>query len=410
MPYADPRDIEAQLNHILNRLAAETYSHEGDTSPTRDKRYADETVVESRRKAGYRILEAIGSNPSHPYWGDLSEYVTVAHRSIIPPCLGEIGIPEIKAYPDTYFLERSVVGTTQSGVSTTTFSLADAFSSADVGMFVYLGGVLYGEITGATSDTIEVDAAGPGAPQAGVDIEIRSLRSESFLPGVPAAADWIESVRSDRLGTYTNPLGDGQQPHNELQGTGLPSSVCWRYSTDNGVLRFTGHECRIPMVKLPDLPYREKSSIVASPLVILLTGSNNVELASGSWTTADIGRTVVTSVGNMDGQIISISGVSNEIALLSGPPSDATPLTAIPATVYENSLADFVDTRIPVDLAALNVKLALPLLVKEGDNAFRIAITLGNEGERELINIKSGGIKVNPIDPARLIQFSQRVT
>lgn len=92
--FADWRDINAHLNHLLNRSGT-VFSHLGDTGASADDRYNDDVINSARRLAAYRIIEAIASKVNHPYWGLLAAFEEVQHGAVIPPYYGEIGIPEI---------------------------------------------------------------------------------------------------------------------------------------------------------------------------------------------------------------------------------------------------------------------------------------------------------------------------
>lgn len=254
--FANVTDIEAQLNHICNRAQDGVFSATGDTGQSADKRYSDDAITESRRKAAYKIFDALASNLSHPYWSYLSDEVELAHGDPIPPHYGEIGIPLISPY------------------------------------------------TGA-----------------------------DFREGFPADGDEIESYRNDELGTFSDLYGSGTQAHNARTADNVLSPMALRYSTDNGVIKFTGAACKLMMVKIPN---------------------------------TDEGDDINTS--------------------------------------------DMADTMMPVTLSALNVKLALGLLIKEGDNLFRVAAWLAQEGEKELINIKMGAIHAQPIDPQKVIAMAQRMS
>lgn len=257
--FANWQDITAQINHITNRLAAGVFSHLGDTGESADKRYTDAAVNDARRKAAYRIFEAIGSNPSHPYWGILKTDVDFGYGDPIPPYYGEIGEPLI-------------------------------------------------------------------SPSAG--LEART--------GFPADPDEIESYRGDIAGTFSNLYGAAAQEHDELTDDDVISPLSLLYSTNNGVIIFTGYECTIPMIVVPQG--------------------------------------------------------------LTSPEADTT------AAEY------MADTKMPIPLSTLNAKLALPGLVKEGDNLFRVAMYLGEQAERELTILKGGAVKVAPIDVGKAIQVSQRVS
>lgn len=251
--FADVDDITSQINHICNRSPANVFSPVGDTSESADKRYSDGAIESARRMAAHKIFSAIGSNPSHPYWGQLKTDVPVANGGVIPPYYGEIGVPQI------------------------------------------------------------------------------SVNGGTYRNGYPADGDEIDSWRNDESGTFSNFYGtEDDQAYNETTDPDdVMSPMALKYNTGGGVLVYTGSNAKIPMIAVP---------------------------------------------GNL---------------------SDAE---------------DMADNKIPFNLAALNVKLALPLLVKEGDNLFRTAAFLGQQGENELLQVAGGAVKVQPIDVAKAIQLSQRAT
>ena len=256
--FADWHDITAQINHIVNRSPDGQFTHLGDTGDSADKRYSDDAVNDSRRKAAYRIFEAIGSNPSHPYWGWLKSDVDFNYGDRIPPYYGEIGEPQIEPY------------------------------------------------SGAEPQT-----------------------------GFPADPGQIESYRLDQAGTYSNLYGNGTVSHDDVTADEVTSPLSLLYSTNNGVVLYTGHDCTIPMILVPQ-------------------------------------------------------GVSSP-------------------TVGLNAAEYMADEKMPTPLQALNVKLALPGLVKEGDNLYRVAMFLGEQGERELIMVKGGQVKIQPINVAKSIEWAQKM-
>lgn len=250
--FADYRDIDAQINHICNRSPQGGFSEFGDTGQTADKRYSDDAVTESRRKAAYRIFDNIGANLSHPFWGTLSELVDLDYGDTIPPYFGEIGIPQI----------------------------------------------------------------------------LPTSRDEVYRTATSADSDEIESYVEDEIGAFSDLYGNGKQAADKRGRNRVLSPMALRYSTEQDVIQFTGAACQIPMILIP-------------------TGDD---------------------------------------------------------------LADMMDNKMPVTLSALNVKLALHLLIKEGDNLFRVAQYLGALGEAELASIKTGATHVVPIDPQKLIALSQKMT
>lgn len=68
--------------------------------------------------------------------------------------------------------------------------------------------------------------------------------------GVPAAPDEIDSYRDDAtLALYTGAL-DGGTPHDQADPQGMPSAISCRYSIINGLIKFTGLSCQIPLIQL----------------------------------------------------------------------------------------------------------------------------------------------------------------
>jgi hypothetical protein len=256
--FADYQDINAQIIDILNANEASTFSETVDTSDSGDERRSDAAIDEARRKSAYRIFAAIGMNPAHPYWGELSTLETVVHNATIPPCYGNIGTPLIQPY--------------------------DGFTGGNAG----------------------------------------------FLTGLPKPAGDIESARLNTKGSVTNYFNSQTvQAHNEARATDVMSPVsCW-YSTQNGTLQFTGFAAKVPMIKVPEV------------------------------------------------------------------------------------LADaetMADTKIPLELAATNVKLAVGLLMKEGDSTIlRLGLALMQLGEADLIDIRNGAIRTEPINLSRAVGISQQL-
>jgi len=97
------------------------------------------------------------------------------------------------------------------------------------------------------------------------------------------------------------------------------------------------------------------------------------------------------------------TGASGVIRMIPIPQEDTSPTAGLNAEEY------MADTKMPITLAHLNAKLALPMLIKEGDNLFRTATYLGQLGEAELAAVKGGAIKVAPIDVEEAIRMSQKM-
>jgi hypothetical protein len=149
-----------------------------------------------------------------------------------------------------------------------------------------------------------------------------------FLTGIPKSPAEIESARLDAKGTMTNYFGTRLQ-HNSFREVSVVSPVsCW-YSTQNGVLQFTGYAAKVPMIKVP-----------------------------------------------------TTQTLSEEMA----------------------------DEKIPLELAATNVKLAVSLLMKEGDlNILRIGLAFAQLGETDLLDIRSGATRTEPINLGRAVGLAQQL-
>lgn len=82
------------------------------------------------------------------------------------------------------------------------------------------------------------------------------------------------------------------------------------------------------------------------------------------------------------------------------------PLIAVPATV--GAAETQADTKIPLELAATNVRLAVGLLMKEGDaNIIRMGLAYAQWGEADLIDIRNGAVRTEPINISRAVGLSQ---
>lgn len=263
-------------------------------------------------------------------------------------------------------------------------------------------GVIGNSFTLATSDAGSVSVSGATLTGGGV------VNYEKYLTAVPADPDWIDSARLNLLGTSSDYFGTGRLNHDGDVGSGIPSPLAGRYATPNGVFKFTGAVARIPMIKVP-------SGTTASTVVT--TGVCQITADSGTITTtaasaAHVGKTIIVT-DSLDVVVITavitsaVVGVSYSIAPHVSPITDAVCTYSI-ETITATEAEVMADTKIPYDLASLNVKLALPLCVKEGDNAFKLAQWLGSEGERDLMLIKAGAVKTAPIDLVKLSQVGQK--
>lgn len=69
---------------------------------------------------------------------------------------------------------------------------------------------------------------------------------------------------------------------------------------------------------------------------------------------------------------------------------------------------DMALNKIPVELSPTQVKRAIPLLVKEGDNLAQIAGLYGAEGSRDLVSIQEGAYRVAPVRHPRELMAERR--
>jgi hypothetical protein len=435
--WADWMLVDSQLNHMVNRNVAGEFGPIGDTGTTSDKRYSDAAITEARRKAAVRILEAVGSNVSHPYWGELKTDVEVDHLAKIPPYFGEIGIPLIKPFLDIVVSRTITNGQKAASSSLVTFSAGTGGASvADAGRRIVIeyidtatndrSTVLDATILSAPSaDSVNVGNFSVGDYETAISTglgwtvvttiyidDAQEPTADSFQTGIPADADEVDSYRRDTKGVFGDPFGSGSVAHDSPTVDGLPSPLSLRYSTDNSVLKFTGALCRIPMIVKP---FEDLTIVVLDGYVVDgVTIVDTEDVATGCFPDWVDGL----SVNILSGDIEIITGAEatwiDQTSISMTDASTADNTNAI-ATFYGTLTPDaamrrMLDLFIPADLSSLLVKLALPMLVKEGDNLFRMAAYLGQEGERELMGVRAGGIKAAPVDPKKLIEFSQKLS
>ena len=103
--FANWKNIQGVINSIVNANPVGQFSERIATDETADKRFSDDYITQARRMSAARILEAIGSNPKHPFWGYLATKVPVTNGMAIPPSFGEIGIPEIKCTSTSQYIQ-----------------------------------------------------------------------------------------------------------------------------------------------------------------------------------------------------------------------------------------------------------------------------------------------------------------
>jgi len=333
--FAKPETIQGMLLSIINAAPVGDFSDRVAIDASADKRYSDEFVRTARRMAAARVLEAIGNNPQHPYWGYLATKVSVVNGDAIPPCFGQIGIPEIQP-----------------------------------------------------------------------------ANGSSWIQGDEAASDEIDSYRGDSvdnagLNLFSNPLGEARYSHLQKATSGVKNPISAKYSTTNGYITFTGYACRMPMLKVPDDGGRTLAGTVST------TSESNSVVGTLAFQLTDIGKRLIVTYDNtlvFTGiiQSLATTSIANDTAV-TDTQSELTQAGASARTedVYL-AMDDTLDNKIPVELAATNVRLAIGLLVKEGDSLRQIAAAYAGQGEVDLIKITQGATAVNALDVTRAIQSFQR--
>ena len=281
--YADYTDIQAAIIAILNANEPGVFSTSVDTGESADSRYSNDMITNARRAAAYRILDAIGSNPSHPYWGSLATKVTVAHGDPIPACFGEIGVPEILALGEPY--SRNIggsLGSVTNGYPTAAFADVGLFVTADIGrVLTVLDGattVLTGtilswvEALGQTEVTVDANAT-DSVSDCNATVTSPAETIDDWVTGIAASPDEVESYRANKHNMYSNPLGDLTEQHDAGATTlGVYHPLMGRYSTANGYIKFTGYQCRIPMIQQPaNLAAAETMADTKIPIALLGT-------------------------------------------------------------------------------------------------------------------------------------------
>lgn len=247
--FATVTEIQSLINHVLGLSAEATFSATIDSGDNANKAYTDAAITLARRNSAIRVIEAIGSNPSHSYWTELKTEVEVAYGDNIPACYGQIGKPQIQP----------------------------------------------------TSD-------------------------DTFQEGVPASAARIETIIDDANGCVTDLLGEGSFSHSTRR-EGALSPFTGLYDTSNGVIKFTGYACKIPMIQVP------------------------------------------TTHGGIE---------------------------------------TLADGNVPYDLIHTVVRLTIGEVIPKGDSMYNFSLACAAEGQADINSIKSGAVRVAPIDVTRLIQYSAR--
>lgn len=421
--YANAETIESHINHILNRNPKGEFSPVGDTSNRADQRYTDAVVTNARREASYAVFRAIGSNLSHPFWGTLSEKIEVNHGDKIPPSFGEIGVPEIQAarypliiLPGTFSIEDGTPRVT----GTYTEAYPGDFGNGDYeirvkranGSLVYEAFVV-SQIGGtATFDgdiNAELDGSGLYAALVHNDSSLNTPWA-SWDKGEEEDADVVDSYRDSSYARFRSPFGGYIPYHDETMSEGVNNPASGKYSTENGYLKFTGYKCRIPMIPMPETGGRFFNSVIN--FTITEESKDIVGDYSPTFTELDIGkRLIVHSLAGVEvfrGIILSISGDGNTATTdTEASVSYSTGLTVHTQDQYLPT-SDLADNRVPLDLASTVMRLAIGLLIKEGDNLLRTTNVYSTRGELDLVEIRQGAASVRPLDITRAAQMSER--
>lgn len=417
--FADYKIIDSIINSIVNRNAPGVFAEVGDSSTSSDKRYSDDLITWARRQAGYRIIEAIASNIAHPLWAELKSDVTVNHGSPIPVHFGEIGIPLIAPSQ----IDRIISSVTKEDDDNVTISASalsnwEKFTADDPGLtcaiFNYSSGIAVVAATISAFDSSSVvtlsnyTLGGSGTKvNAG---HYMVIYGPTYMTGQEASSDEIDAWRNDSLGMFSAALGE-EWVDSGCRGTLHPRAL--RYSTDNGVFKFTGYDGKIPMIP-------KSSTYVADRLVKtgfgqVTLGGSVIAVTGFTFDVSDVGRRIVVA-----GNILS-PAVDAEITSYIDPDEVSIfPRVAIDNSTGGNDVCNvydygatsadvFVDDHIPADMIGLNVKLALPMIVKEGDSIWRLAVAYSQEAEAELMRVRSGAVAAAPVNTARAVQMAQQL-
>jgi hypothetical protein len=337
--YAKADDIQAMIVSIINANTSGEFSVKVSRDTSGDLRFSDAFIRVARRFSAARVMEAIGSNLAHPFWGELKTDVAVAHGETIPPCFGEIGTPEIKP--------------------------------------------------------------------------VNSVNWD-YIEGFPASADEIDSYRGDSTGSTTlqlfgNPLGETNYTHLQNTGSGVKNPLSGKYSTDNGVLKFTGYACRIPMIQVPD----DGGRTLAAPVAVTSGSPNVVGSVLNAFSGVDLGKRIIVSYDNetvLTGiiQSLATTTLANDTAVTDTNAVVDAPVAATRTEDVYLTANDLLDNKIPLSLGATVARLSIGLLVKEGDSLRQIASMYAGQGEVDLIKIAQGATSVDALDVTRAIQQFQR--
>lgn len=94
--FADKLIINSHIIDILNSGVAGVFGAVIDTGETSDKRRSQGAIDSARIISSRRVIEAVASNPIHPYWTKLKSFVPHNYGAPIATHYGEIGIPRIQ--------------------------------------------------------------------------------------------------------------------------------------------------------------------------------------------------------------------------------------------------------------------------------------------------------------------------
>lgn len=294
MPFAVADTLEAHIADILN--AAQSWGGAivtGVTSPS--------AITNARREASYELLRAISKNPSHGYFGELSQLVAVFHNQFLPPHDGEIGIPKIVPFegaaardgipataqqidsfrhnPESYTgaLDGIVIAHDQpnankieGAILTTSLNAGGAdYAIGDTGTINAGDGL-------ATYEVLTVDGSG-----AVLTFDLIN-RGSGYDVGEGVATATAGVQPGVGVGFLVNVLTIGSN------GTGKQSPISCRFNVDSSYFKFTGLNAQIPMMLVDDTMADSKLPLSVSPAVVKLAipklvkpGSPVAQIAGG---------------------------------------------------------------------------------------------------------------------------------
>lgn len=103
--FADKLVINSHIIDIINAGVAGEFNPVIDTGETADKRRSQGAIDSARIISSRRVIEAVASNPIHPYWTQLKTFVAHAYGAPIAPHYGEIGIPRVQPNTGANFVD-----------------------------------------------------------------------------------------------------------------------------------------------------------------------------------------------------------------------------------------------------------------------------------------------------------------